>query len=88
MHIPDERYAATHNVRYDEPMKTPTPQQAIALLLSSGCTQASIAKAASVNQSTICRILRGSQQNIHHDTALRILEVHRLTLGEPTAPVA
>jgi transcriptional regulator with XRE-family HTH domain len=62
-------------------MKTPTPQQAIALLLNSGCTQASIAKAAHVNQATISRILRGNHTNIRHDTALRILEVHRLTLG-------
>jgi transcriptional regulator with XRE-family HTH domain len=63
-------------------MKTLTAQQAIQALIANGYTQNDIAKAASVDQTTVSRILRGAAPNVLLSTSERILKAHRLTLGD------
>lgn len=63
-------------------MKTLTAQQAIQALIAAGYTQNDIAKAASVDQTTVSRILRGVALNVLLSTSERIIKAHRLTLGD------
>jgi len=65
-------------------MKKLTAQQAIKELRADGYTQKQIGDAARVDQKTISRIERGVSANVLLSTSERILEAHRLTLGETT----
>ena len=65
-------------------MKTLTPRQALQDLIDNDYTQTDIAKACGMAQPSVSRILNGTRVAISHETALRILEAHRLTLGAPT----
>lgn len=67
---------------YTRPMKTLTPLQSLQDLIERGYTQTEIADATAMRQASVSRILTGARVAISHETALRILEAHRLTLVE------
>ncbi len=71
-------------IMYHGLMKTLTAQQAIQALIANGYTQNDIAKAASVDQTTVSRILRGVAPNVLLSTSERIIKAHNLTLTAPT----
>lgn len=67
-------------------MKTISPRQAMQELFDRGYTQTEIAKATAMKQASVSRILSGARVAISHETALRILEAHRLTLADIAKP--
>lgn len=67
-------------------MKTISPRQAMQELFDRGYTQTEIAKATAMKQASVSRIISGARVAISHETALRILEAHRLTLADIAKP--
>ena len=80
--IPTNGNAQAHRRVYYAPMNKPTAQQAIQELVQHGYSHRAIAEAANLNQSTVSRIASGEITNVLLSTSERILEAHRLTLGE------
>jgi len=82
--IPTNGNAQTHRRVYYAHMDKLTAQQAIQELVQHGYSHRAIAEAANLNQSTVSRIASGEITNVLLSTSERILEAHRLTMGEST----